>query len=172
MVGVAVQTLRALRSAVLSSSAPEDAVNSLRESGYAGGDAVFAAFEQWLGESSGGAAVDVGEMPLDEFGEKAAKYFRDAGWGDVTFSHDETEGVAIVEISDCWESSDGGSQGNGCQVTTGLLAAFFGRVAEYPVAVLETECCDGEGTSCRFLLGNAETMEYKWNELQHSTGSA
>ena len=170
MVGVAVQTLRALRSAVLSSSAPEDAVNSLREAGYAGGDAVFAAFEQWLSESSDGATTDVGEMQLDEFGARAARYFRDAGWGEVTFSHDEAEGVAMVEISDCWESSDGGSQGTGCQVTTGLLAAFFGRVAGYPVAVLETDCCNGDGTSCRFLLGNAETMEYRWNELQQPTG--
>ncbi|HXV16143.1 MAG TPA: hypothetical protein VD758_05150 [Gemmatimonadaceae bacterium] len=167
MVGVAVQTLRALRSAVLSASAPDDAVNALREAGYAGGDEVFSAFEKWLSETNDGP-VDVGDLVLDDFGGKASKFFHDAGWGSVTFSHDEAEGVAIVEIEDCWESGDGATQGNGCQVTTGLLAAFFGRVAGYPVSVLETDCCDGDGSSCRFLLGNAEVMEYKWGELQQS----
>lgn len=167
MVGVAVQTLRALRSAVLSSSAPDDAVSELREAGYAGGGAVFSAFENWLAETSG-APVDVGSLSLTEFGAASAKFFHDAGWGDVTFSEDEGEGVAIIEIGDCWESGDGGSRGNGCQVTTGLLAAFFGRVAGYPVAVLETDCCDGDGSACRFLLGNADVMDYKWRELQQA----
>src|SRR5512143_4021480 len=97
MVGVAVQTLRALRSAVLSSSAPDDAVNALREAGYAGGDEVFSAFEKWLSETNDGP-VDVGDLALDDFGGKASQFFHDAGWGSVIFSHDEAEGVAIVEI--------------------------------------------------------------------------
>jgi hypothetical protein len=32
--------------------------------------------------------------------------------------------------------------------------------------VLETECCDGDGSRCRFLLGNADVMSYKWQEMQ------
>lgn len=165
MVGVAVPTLRELRAAVLNSGDADAAVGALREAGFAGGDAVHSAFERWLAEvSDAGSTSDVGELPLEEFGEKAQAFFRDAGWGRVTFSSDEAEGIAVVDIEDCWEGPVSGD--TGCQITTGLLAAFFGRIAGYPVAVLETECCSGSDSRCRFLLGNAEVMAQKWEELQ------
>jgi predicted hydrocarbon binding protein len=171
LVGVAIPTLRELRSAVLASSTPEAAVTALREAGFAGGEAVYAAFEQWLAESgatdgSSGKA-DAGELTLEDFGEGTANFFRDAGWGEVAFSRDDDEGVAIVDIVNCWEATGGGAAaGRGCHITTGLLSAFFGRIAGYPVAVLETECCDGEASRCRFLMGNAEMMNYKWEEME------
>lgn len=166
MVGVALPTLRELRSAILAGSDPGAAVNALREAGYAGGDDVFAAFELWLAESRDASSSTASDLALDEFGAQAAEFFRDAGWGDVTFTPDDPEGVAVVDISNCWESGDGGAHGTGCQITTGLLAAFFGKIAGYPVAVLETECCDGDGSRCRFLVGNADVMSYKWQEMQ------
>lgn len=164
LVGVAVPTLRGLRSAVLSSSDQESAVGALRDAGYAGGDSVFDAFEQWLAESREDGSQAAADLPLDEFGDLAATFFRNAGWGQVEFSQDEAEGVAMVDISSCWEGEGGGDAG--CQLTTGLLASFFGKIAGYPVAVLETECCMGSGSRCRFLLGNAEVMQYKWEEIQ------
>jgi predicted hydrocarbon binding protein len=168
MVGIGIPTLRGLRSAVLSSAEPETAVNALREAGYAGGDAVLSAFEQWLAESGAGQGevVTAGDLTLDEFGARITEFFRDAGWGVVTFSDDDAEGVAVVDIDDCWESGDGLASDTGCQITTGLLAAFFGRIADYPVAVLETECRDATGACCRFLLGNADVMNYKWEEMR------
>ena len=45
MLGVAIPTLRELRRAILSMSDADSAVKALREAGYAGGDAVHAAFE-------------------------------------------------------------------------------------------------------------------------------
>jgi predicted hydrocarbon binding protein len=166
MVGVAVPTLRELRAAVLSSGDPDAAVSALREAGYAGGDAVYSAFETWLAESDADH-VDTGDLTLTEFGERTAKFFRDAGWGTVTFSQDESEGVAIVDIEDCWEGPVSGD--TGCQITTGLLASFFGRVAGYPIAVLETECCSSGSSRCRFLLGNSEVMTAKWEDLASAT---
>jgi predicted hydrocarbon binding protein len=157
LVGVAIPTLRELRAAVLQSNDPDAAVSALREAGYAGGEAVHAAFEQWLAES--GASPDTGELALDEFGERAASFFRDAGWGHLTFSPDENEGVALLDIDNCWEA-DADPEGGGCQITTGVLAAFFGKIAGYPVSVLETEC--SAGGRCQFMLGNAETMQYQW----------
>jgi predicted hydrocarbon binding protein len=165
LVGVAIPTLRQLRDTVLSSADSERAVNALREAGYAGGDAVYEAFERWLGESRGGDAPEQAtDLPLEEFGEAAGAFFRSAGWGEVDFSHDESEGVAMVDITSCWEGASGDD--SGCHVTTGLLASFFGRIAGYPIAVLETECCSGSSSRCRFLMGNAEVMQYKWEEMQ------
>ena len=168
MVGVGIPTLRELRSAVITAAAPDAAVNALRRAGYAGGDAVLAAFERWLAESGStdaGAPGDAGDLTLDEFGGRAAQFFRDAGWGEVAFSRDEAEGVAIVDIQNSWEGA-GSDSGTGCQITTGLLAAFFGKIAGYPVAVLEAECSGSSGTQCRFLLGNADVMNYKWQEMR------
>jgi predicted hydrocarbon binding protein len=169
LVGVAIPTLRELRSAVLRTSSPDDAVTALREAGFAGGDAVHAAYERWLAESGitdpAEGRADSGELTIGEFGRATSRFFRDAGWGDVTFSANEDEGVAVVEIANCWEGS-ASSVASGCHITTGLLAAFFGRIAGYPVAVLETDCCGGDGSSCRFLMGNSEVMQYQWEQLQ------
>lgn len=161
LVGVAIPTLRELRAAVLQANDPDAAVMALRDAGYAGGDAVHAAFEQWLAES--GVDSDTGDLALHEFGEKTTKFFRDAGWGEVKFSPDEDEGIAVLEIDNCWEA-DADSESGGCQITTGVLAAFFGKIAGYPVSVLETEC--SSGGRCQFMLGNAETMQYQWESQQ------
>jgi len=161
LVGVAIPTLRELRSAVVASGDPESAVTALREAGYAGGEAVHDAFEQWLGER--GEIGGSGDLSLSEFGEKAAEFFRDAGWGDLTFSHDESEGIAMIDIDNCWESSGTADDASGCHITTGLLAAFFGQIAGYPISVLETEC--SEDGRCRFVFGNAEVMQYRWESL-------
>ena len=171
LVGVAIPTLRELRAAVLTSNLPDAAVEALRQAGFAGGEAVHSAFEQWLSETgvSDGTTgrADSAELTVEAFGHGAATFFRSAGWGDVTFLGDENEGVAILDIADCWEAAgDGSSAGTGCHITTGLLAAFFGRIAGYPVAVMETECADGSGSRCRFLMGNAEVMNYKWQDIR------
>lgn len=160
LVGVAIPTLRELRAAVLQSNDPGAAVNALREAGYAGGEAIHAAFEHWLTESGAGPAS--GELTLEEFGESATKFFRDAGWGSFRFAPDENEGIAVLDIENCWEAGDS-AEGGGCQITTGVLASFFGRIAGYPVSVMETDCSsDGR---CQFMLGNAETMQYQWEQL-------
>jgi predicted hydrocarbon binding protein len=162
LVGVAIPTLKELRSAIVATS-PDTSVEVLREAGFAGGAAVHSAFENWLAET--GPASKADDLPLDVFGRRTTDFFRNAGWGEVTFSEDEGEGVAIVDIVDCWE----GDAAGGCHVTTGMLAAFFGAIAGYPVAVLETECCEGAESRCRFLLGNAEVMQHKWELLAAAT---
>src|SRR4051812_39659591 len=101
LVGIALPTLRELRSRILSSNQPEDAVSALREAGYAGGESVYAAFEQWLGETRG-SHTDAGDLTLDEFGNASSNFFRDAGWGDVTFSHEDDDDVATISIEGCW----------------------------------------------------------------------
>jgi|SRR5687768_9911817 len=170
LVGVAVPTLRQLRSAVLSSASPETAVAALREAGFAGGESVYSAFERWLAESgvtdASTAKSGAGDLSLEEFGNGTTQFFRDAGWGDVTLSHDDDEGVAIVDIEKCWEGTASTADAPGCHITTGLLAAFFGQIAGYPVAVLETECCEGDGSRCRFLMGNPEVMNHHWEKMQ------
>lgn len=160
LVGVAIPTLRELRGVVLRSVDPESAVSSLRDAGYAGGEAVHDAFEQWLSDNGDSPASD---LSLDDFGDRVGTYFRNAGWGEIAFSSDESEGIAMVGIDGCWESADAGEEAVGCHLTTGLLAAFFGKVAGYPISVMETEC--SENGRCTFVLGNAEVMQQRWESL-------
>ena len=158
LVGVAIPTLREMRAALIQGTDPDYAVSALRDAGYAGGESIHAAFEQWLREN--GSSGDTGDLGIAEFGEKTAEFFRDAGWGEFSFSHDEAEGIAILDMDNCWEAVEGAAEESGCQVTTGMLAAFFGKIAGYPISVMETECTS-EG-HCQFILGNAETMQYRW----------
>ena len=169
LIGIAIPTLRELRGATLASlsarpSGEADAVDALREAGYAGGDAVYEAFESWLHEMDRSAAPD---LALDEFGERAAEYFRAAGWGDVEFDSRQDDGVATLTIADCWEVDRGAAlAAPSCHVTTGMLAAFFGRLAGYPVSVLETECVSTGAERCSFMLGNSDVMTFKWEQLR------
>lgn len=86
LIGIGIPTLRELRLGILANGGESDGsgdpVRVLREAGFAGGDAVFEAFQNWLAESvsAGGShpatdAADAAELPLPEFGERAAKFF-------------------------------------------------------------------------------------------------
>jgi len=175
LIGIAIPTLRELRATTLAclSSGPSgsaDAVDALRAAGFAGGDAVYRAFELWLQET--GAVPGASSLPsapdlaLDEFAAHAADYFRAAGWGLVQFGSEDNDGVATVAVENCWETDPTGSEElPSCHLTTGMLAAFFGKLAGYPVAVMETECRSTGAGHCRFLLGNPEVMAFKWKGL-------
>jgi predicted hydrocarbon binding protein len=170
LIGIAIPTLRDLRAATLAciSAGPAgeaDAVDALREAGFAGGPAVYEAFAQWLGETDGSEQAP--ELSVEDFGERAARYFRDAGWGRVDFDSEIEEGVASISMEDCWEADQtAGGSSPSCHITTGMLASFFGKLAGYPVAVLETECRSANAERCRFLLGNAEVMAFKWEAMR------
>src|SRR5260221_13368060 len=100
LIGIAIPTLKDLRAATLAGGG--DAVDALREAGFAGGPAVYDAFEQWLAETGGaGAPHSATELTIDEFGDRAARYFRDAGWGAVEFETMEDEGVAALSMDNC-----------------------------------------------------------------------
>jgi predicted hydrocarbon binding protein len=176
LIGIAIPTLRELRAVMLSCLAAvpggdAEGVDALQAAGYAGGEAVYDAFEQWLTEEESPAANAVSptapELTLQEFGERAARYFQAAGWGLVEFDFDQGEGVATLAMGHCWEADSAAPEtAPSCHITTGMLAAFFGRLAGYPVSVMETECCSAGAERCRFLLGNSEVMAFKWEELR------
>ena len=169
LIGMPISTLRELRGSTLAClsarpSGDADAVDALREAGYAGGQAVYEAFDQWLRELESSPAPD---LTLDDFGSRAAEYFRAAGWGLVEFASRIADGTAEMTIAECWEVDTlSAGAAPSCHVTTGTLAAFFGRLAGYPVSVLETECCSAGAERCRFLLGNPDVMTFKWEELR------
>lgn len=166
MVALTRASLAALRNALLRDSGP-GAAAYLQEAGYAGGEALFASFQGWL-RARGLPAAE--ELPIEEFERHASDYFRDAGWGSLRVSS-LRDAVAVLDSADWGESDPGaGLDFPGCHLTTGMFADFFGRIAEFPLAVLEVECRSMGHDRCRFLLGNAEVMEHIYGELSRGVG--
>ena len=154
-------SLGALRAALIRDTGGSFAT-FLQEAGYAGGDAVFASFRAWLADRGAG---DAEALDIETFQSHAADFFRELGWGSfaVTPLHDV---VAMIDSSD-WAESDpaGGLPYPACHYSTGLLADFFGRTADAPLAVLEVECRSSGSRQCRFLVGSAAVMEHLYDRV-------
>lgn len=147
------QSLAALRSALMRDLGGGYATY-LQEAGYAGGDAVFGSFKEWLA-ARGANAEAVG---LAEFQGLAAEFFRDTGWG--TFEIGTLDDVVITLDSSDWAEADPSLNIGfpACYYSMGLLADFFGRMAEAPLACYEVECRSNGAARCRFLLGSTEVI--------------
>lgn len=160
--------LHTLRAALMRDVGPACA-GALQEAGYAGGAAVFEAFRAWLHER-GDAEPE--ELDFDTFQRRAAQYFQLAGWGTLEIGS-LREAVATVD-SDDWAEADPSEQLDqpGCHFTTGLLADFFGRLSDVPLAVLEVECRSAGADRCRFLLGNEEVMRFLYEQMEQGQAYA
>jgi len=166
LVGLGRATLASLRAALLRDAGPAAAAY-LQEAGYAGGEQIYAAFRSWLTDQGAGEPE---ELPVSEFERRATEFLRLLGWGSLAIGT-LSDAVATLDSSD-WGEADptSGLEHPGCYVSTGLLADFFGRVADFPLAVLEVECRSMGHDRCRFLLGNAEVMEYLFEEMGRGVG--
>ena len=161
MVALTRTTLLTLRSSLMRDAGPA-AATYLQEAGYAGGESLFSSFRAWLSERTSTSAE---ALDLSQFERYASEFFRAAGWGTMSIGS-LREAVATLDSSD-WSEADprSGIDFPACHLTTGMFADFFGRVANEPVAVLEVECRSMGAPRCRFLVGNAEVMEYVYDEM-------
>ncbi len=161
MVGLSRDALVTLR-AVLFRDAGANAAAYLQEAGYAGGGALYDAFNSWSA-SRGHAQPE--SMAAPEFGQRAAEFFRELGWGvvNVGLLHDSV--LTLDSIN--WAEADPASsmQYPGCYLSAGLLAEFFGRVAAAPLVAMEVECRSMGSERCRFLVGSAETMQHVYEGM-------
>ncbi len=147
------RSLAALRSALMRDLGGNFATY-LQEAGYAGGDAVFASFREWLA-ARGGNADAVG---FAEFQGLASEFFRDTGWG--TLEIGQLNDVVITLDSTDWAEADPTLNIGfpACYYSMGLLGDFFGRVGGSQLACYEVECRSNGATRCRFLLGSSEVI--------------
>jgi predicted hydrocarbon binding protein len=166
MLALSRASLASLRASLLRDIGPDAAV-ALQEAGYAGGEAVFASFRDWLARQTD---VPIEDLGLEAFEEYAAGYFRDAGWGALSIGS-LRDAVATIDCGD-WGEADPASalEAPGCHLTTGMFADFFGRMADAPLAVLEVECRSTGAHRCRFLVGSADVMEQLYDEMGRGLG--
>ena len=154
-------SLSTLRSALLRDGGPDAAIY-LQEAGYAGGDAMWQAFRQWLAERSEISAED---LDVESFEIRLSEFLRDAGGGHLLIGS-LGDVVATLESSDWGEADPGSGMDHPCcHLTTGMFADLFGRIAGHPVAVLEVECRSSGAERCRFLVGSPEIMEAIYDDM-------
>ena len=160
LVAMTRDSLLALRAAMFRDLGP-NAATLLQEAGFAGGQALFGTFAAWLA-AQGAPSPDV--LTAAEFAVRANEFFREAGWGSIELGALET--VATLDSTD-WAESDPAYplEFPGCYYTSGVLADFFGRLADEPLAVMEVECRSMGASRCRFLVGTGEMMQRVYDEM-------
>jgi hypothetical protein len=147
---VPVEFFAALRTAI---SGGDAGIDGLRDAGFQAGQALFDVMSAWLadrGERSPDLLTD------ERFGVLASQFFEEHGWGAFSLT---TISDAVVAIdAPHWIEAE--IEGSGCQLSTGLFAGFFGRIADAPLAVLEVECRSNGDGRCRFLVSSVDVLAY------------
>jgi predicted hydrocarbon binding protein len=154
LISAAPATLLALRAALL--TRPDlDTVFALRDAGYAGGDALYDAFETYVRDQE---LIGAQELDSERFFRRAGEFLTRCGWGDVSVSaKDDT--FCAVDIERCWEAAvEHQPDPRGCHLTVGLLGAFLGKFADYPMAVLEIGGPETGSARASFIAGNTEMI--------------
>ncbi|MHB1298452.1 MAG: V4R domain-containing protein [Gemmatimonadaceae bacterium] len=133
----------------------------LQDAGYAGGETVFGAFREWCGRR--GEVPE--EMSYALFQQNAAQFFAEAGWGSVTMT--PLGDVAVAIDSADWAEADPAAAMPypACYYSAGMLADFFGRVADGALGCLEVECRTSGAARCRFVLGSPEVITHIYQRL-------
>jgi len=145
----------------------DQAAPLLQEAGFTSGEEVYEAFAEWLTSS-----LDIREpegLAADALGEVMSRFFTAHGWGDLSL---ERLGPAALCLSaPAWaeSSGDGEAEIPSCHVTTGMMAAFLGRLADDVVAVMEVECRSRGDSACRFLIGAPETLQAVFEGMSQGT---
>jgi predicted hydrocarbon binding protein len=159
-------SLRALRAALVRDLG-DGFASVLQESGYAGGESTFAAFRDWAAQGGHG---DAGTMSYARFQEAAARFFAETGWGKVALTPIGDTAVAFDSAD--WSEGDpaAGMPYPSCYYSAGMLADFFGRMADGTLGCLEVECRSNGADRCRFLLSSPEVVGHVYQRLTEGVG--
>jgi predicted hydrocarbon binding protein len=142
----------------------------LQEAGFAGGEELYAEFQEWLVAHRG--VEDPSLLDAEFLSETLSAFFADLGWGRLEAS---PLGDAVLALDSAeWAESveTGGTEFPSCHLTCGMLADFFGRLSDGVVAVMEVECRSRGDGRCRFLAGSPETLGTLYDRMAQGTGYA
>lgn len=145
----------------------DQAAPLLQEAGFSCGDQVYEAFAQWLASNTDVTKPEA--LAADALGEVMSQFFETQGWGSLAL---ERLGPAALSLTAPeWAESTGDRDADipSCHVTTGMMAAFLGRLADDVVAVMEVECRSRGDGGCRFLIGAPETLQVVFEGMSDGT---
>lgn len=145
----------------------DQAAPLLQEAGFSVGDQIYDVFARWLTEHTDASEPDT--LAADALSEAMSRFFSAQGWGELSL---ERLGPAALCLSaPAWAEStrNGESEFPSCHFTTGIMAAFLGRLADDIVAVMEVECRSRGDEACRFLIGAPETLQVVFDGMSEGT---
>ncbi len=157
------RSLHHLRAA-LERSLGVQAASLLQEAGFASGEAMFAAFEAWVGERYGVERAEA--LDGAYLGEALSSFFARQGWGSLTLER-PTESVVVLEAREWAESAPGAGPYPSCHLSAGLMADLFSRMAGSQFAAMEVACRSRADEQCRFLLASPETLTLVYERMSH-----
>ncbi len=165
-VTVGKRALHQLRT-VLERETGAQAAHLLREIGFATGESLSAAFQDWCR-----ARYDV-ERPQDLdvrfLAEALSGFFAESGWGAIGVT-ELGRNVIALDMPSWAEAEPRGAAYPSCHFSSGMLADFFTRLGGAQAAVMEVEClCRGDGR-CRFLLGSPDMLTYVYERMAAGMG--
>ena len=140
----------------------------LQEAAFAGGEELYTAFGEWLGQVRG--VEQPSELDVEFLGEVLGEFFADQGWGRLNAT---PLGPAVLALDSVeWAEALDERQGEfpSCHLSCGLLADFLGRISQELVAVMEVECRSRGESRCRFLAGSPETLGILYDRMAQGTG--
>ncbi|HEY9385300.1 MAG TPA: V4R domain-containing protein [Gemmatimonadales bacterium] len=139
----------------------------LREVGFATGEALYEALEQWTRTHYN--VESPRELDNAYLSEALAGFFADAGWGDVTLS-EITPTVLGLDAPRWAEATPHGAEYPSCHFSCGMLADFFTRLGGSQAAVMEVECGSRGEPRCRFLVGSPDLLTYVYERMTTGMG--
>jgi predicted hydrocarbon binding protein len=148
---------------VLERDAGLQAATWLQEAGFAGGEALYEAYAEWLTDNY---SVDrPASLDVRHLGETLSRFFQEYGWGSVRVTP-LTPAVIAMDSPDWWEADPGqGAEYPSCHLSSGLLAELLSRVSGSPLGVMEVECRSRGEPRCRFLAGAPETLQILYTRM-------
>lgn len=152
---------------ILERDAGAQAATWLQEAGFAGGEALYQVYSDWLTERY--SVKRPGLLDVRHLGETLSAFFQEHGWGSVQVSP-LAPAVIALDSSDWWEAAAGsGAEYPSCHLSSGLLSEFLSRVSETTLAVMEVECVSRGDRRCRFLAGAPETLQILYGRMAEGT---
>lgn len=152
---------------VLERDAGMQAATWLQEAGFAGGEALYEAYCDWLNDRysvSRPASLDVRHL-----GETLSSFFKEYGWGTVQVSPIASAVIAL-DSGDWWEAEPAiGAAYPSCHLSSGLLAEFLSRASGSTLGVMEVECRSRGDDRCRFLAGAPESLQMLYERMAEGT---
>ena len=139
------------------------AAGYLQEAGFAGGEALYSAYAEWLGENYG--VERPGDLDAQFLGEALWRFFAELGWGSVTVTPLGAAAMALDSPDWAEALEDAKGEYPSCHLTCGLLADFLGRISDGLVSVMEVECRSRGDARCRFLAGSPETLSTLYERM-------
>ncbi len=148
---------------VLERDAGMQAATWLQEAGFAGGEAVYEAYREWLADRYSVERPSL--LDVRHLGETLSAFFKEYGWGTTQVSP-ITPAVIALDSVDWWEAEPAlGAAYPSCHLSSGLMAEFLTRVSGTSLGVMEVECRSTGASRCRFLAGAPETLQILYSRM-------